>query len=229
MGKMKKILLLTSVIMAAGAANAQTGYYASGKLGIGDTTIYVDGDTKFGDYLVKEFGPGYRFDDSGLLLELSTAVGIDWSPNSMYVKQNPYGWFHLRLEGEFSYNNYREDGKLRHNYLIDAMTEIKYDHVFLLANGYADFRIDKIVPYVGLGLGYSFGREEATITDINKGEELSDSINDNGIIYALHAGIGYKYSDITTLDLGYRRVWMPTEEDGMDVFGTVRFGARFRI
>lgn len=226
---MKKILLLTSMILAAGAANAQTEYYASAKLGIGDTTIYVDGDTKFGDYLVQEFGPGYRFDDSGLLWEISTAVGVDWSPNSMYVKQNPYGWFHLRLEGEFGYNNYNEDGKLRHDYLIDAMTEIKYDHIFLLANGYADFKIDNVIPYIGFGFGYSFGREEATITDINNGEELSDSINDNGIIYALHAGIGYKYSDITTLDLGYRRVWMPTEEDGMNVFGTVRLGARFRI
>lgn len=226
---MKKILVLAAMVLITNVANAQTEYYVSAKLGGGDTTIYADGDTKVGDYLVDTFnaldGAHYRYSNSGFLWEGSVAVGLDWSPGKMYVKKNPYDWFHLRLEAEAGYNNYREDGKLKENYVVKHDVEIKYDHFFLLANGYADFKIDSVVPYVGLGIGYSFGKEEVTIKDI----DYSDSIDDDGVIYALHAGVGYKYSDITTLDLGYRRVYAPTEGDGLNVFSTIRLGARFRI
>ena len=44
---MKKIILLTSMITMTSVANAQTEYYFSTKMGIGDTDIYVDNDTKF--------------------------------------------------------------------------------------------------------------------------------------------------------------------------------------
>ena len=225
---MKKVLFLASALFISGVANAQTEYYTSIKAGLGDTTIYVQGDTKLGDYLSDVAGAGYRYDGSGLTWELSPAIGIDWSPNSLYVKQNPYGWFHLRLEGEFGYIHYHEDGKLKDkNYTITDKTKLKIDQFVLLANGYADFKIRKVVPYVGFGLGYSFGKEEITVS--NSAGEFGDSANDNGIVYALHFGVAYKYSEITTLDLGYRRVYEPTEDDGLNVFGTIRFGARFRI
>ena len=224
---MKKILLLISVILVTNAANARTEYYASAKFGVGDTTIYVNDDDKLGEYLVDVSGDGYKYSESDLLWELSGAVGLDWSPDPMYVTKSPYEWFHLRLEAEFGYNNYREDGKLRYDYTVTDKTEIKFDHFFALVNGYADFRIYKVVPYVGLGIGYGFGKSEMKIK--NEFGGFSDSVDDNGILYALHAGIGYKYSDITTLDLGYRRVYAPTEDDGMNIFSTIRLGARFRI
>ena len=106
------------------------------------------------------------------------------------------------------------DTSLLPDYVIDAMTDIKYDHIFLLANGYADFRIDKIVPYVGLGLGYSFGREEATITDINKLLKNQDSskiyekyqnglnLNDLGI-YIYNRYKSKKYYYYTTNYIGF--------------------------
>ncbi len=37
---MKKIILLTSIITMTSVANAQTEYYFSTKMGIGDTDIY---------------------------------------------------------------------------------------------------------------------------------------------------------------------------------------------
>lgn len=224
---MKKFLLFVCAIFVTGAANAQFEYYASIKVGMGDATIY-QGDDKFGDYIAKSAGPGYKYDSSGLLWGISPAVGFDWSPNSMYVSQNPYAWFHLRLEGEFGYNNYHEDGKLRYDYQITDKIDVKFDHFFMLANGYADFRINKIVPYVGLGIGYSFGNEEITVRNDVNGES-SDSVSDSGLIYALHLGVGYKYSDITTFELGYRRVYAPAEDDGLTVFGSIRLGARFRL
>ena len=236
--KMKKVLLLLSMVFVTSAADAKIEYYTSMKAGVGDTTIYVHGNTKQGDYLVdvfeENFGIGYKYDSSGLLWEISPAVGIDWSVNNVYgspdMCDTPCGWFHLRLEGEIGYNNYRENGKLKQNYIVADKIETKYDYLFLLANGYADFRIDKFVPYVGLGLGYALGREEITIHGNQAGlEEFNDSIDDSGIIYALYAGIGYKHSDITTLDLGYRRLYAPMEGDGMNVFSTIRLGARFRI
>ena len=217
---MKKILLLISMILITNVADARMEYYASIKAGAGDTTIYVDGDKKIGDYLVKELeiyrGPGLQYDDSGLLWEISPAIGIDWA-------MNLYGWFHLRLEGELGYNHYREDGTVKKDYAITDRVKVKSDQIFLLANGYADFRIDKVIPYVGLGLGYGFGRDGITV------DNLHESTNDSGIIYALHLGVGYKYSDITTFDLGLRRVYVPVEDDGQYDFDTIRLGARFRI
>lgn len=225
---MKKILVLIGMIFITCAANAQVEYYTSVKLAVGGTTIYVDDNQKLGDYLATVSGAGYKYDGSGLLLGISPAVGIDWSPNKMYVNQHPYGWFHLRLEGELGYNRYDHDGKLRYDYQITDEINVKLNHLFALANGYADFKIDKVVPYVGLGVGYSFGKAEVTVVNDEYGER-SDSDDDSGFIYAMYLGVGYKYSDITTFDLGYRRVYAPTRDDGLYVFSTLRLGARFRI
>lgn len=220
---MKKFFcLLIGTIFITNAANAKSEYYASVKTGVGDTAIYQD-DMKLGDYLVKDFNDGSRYDASGLLWGISAAVGIDWFPNSMYVTQNPYSWFHLRLEAEFGYNNYHQDGKIRLGYEITDTIKIKFNDFFLLANGYADFRIDRVVPYIGLGLGYSFGNQEWTVD----GDVYP--LHDNGLLYALYAGVGYQYSDITTFELGYSRIYAPAEDDGLYVLGSVRLGARFRI
>ena len=226
---MKKILGLTAMVLISGVANASTEYYVSAKVGAGDIIMYADGNTKASDFLVETFneldGARYKYSSSGLLWDASAAVGVDWSLATMYVKKSPYDWFHVRLEGEFGYNNYRENGKLKDNYVVKHEVEINYDNIFILANGYADFRINKIVPYLGLGLGYSFDKKELNVTDL----DFNNSVDDSGIIYALHAGVGYKYSDVTTLDLGYRRVYAPSEGDGLDVFSAIRFGIRFRI
>ena len=80
-----------------------------------------------------------------------------------------------------------------------------------------------MIPYIGFGLGYSFGKYETTIN----GD--SESVNDNGILYAMHLGLAYKFSDITTFDLGGRRVYAPAEDDGKYVFDSIRLGLRFRI
>ena len=230
---MKKILLLTSMILVTNIANAQIEYYASVKMDVGNADIYVDSDTKIGDSVSQSInehvGAGHTYDGSGFLWGLSTAVGLDWSPNSMYVNQSPYSWFHLRLEGEVGYNSYSEDGNIRYNYAVTDDVNVEFNHFFLLANGYADFRINRVIPYVGFGLGYSFGKEELTVTGDYFDGGFSDSASDNGMLYALYLGVGYKYSDITTFELGARRVYAPAEDDGMYIYDSVRLGARFRI
>lgn len=218
---MKKILLLTSMIVITSAANAETEYYFSTKLGLGDTTIYVNNDTEFGDYLERAAErntglTGFKYDADGLLWELSPAVGVDWTINNS-------GWFHIRLEGELGYNHYYEEGKLKYGSIVSDTTEIEFSNVFFLVNGYADFRIDKVVPYIGLGLGHGWGKNEITINNYN------DSVNTHGALVALHLGVAYKYSDTTTYDLGIRSVDAPVEDDGSYVFTTIRLGARFRI
>ncbi len=222
---MKKILLLTSLIAITSAANAQTEYYFSTKLGLGDTTIYVDDDTEFGDYLVKEAEKdtgltGFKYDASGLLWELSPAVGIDWTINDS-------GWFHIRLEGELGYNHYHENGKFKYNSMVTSKEKIEFNDVFFLVNGYADFRINKIVPYIGLGLGHGWGKKEMTVN--NGLGEFNSSDNDHGVLVALHLGVAYKYSDITTFDFGIRTVDAPVEDDGSYIYTSARLGARFRI
>ncbi len=225
---MKKIIFLAGAMFITNAAVAQTTYYASVKLGLGDATLYVDGDTTMGEYLEDILGPGYTYNGRGTTWEFSPALGLDWSPNRMYTKHNPFSWFHLRLEGEFGYNNYREKGNLKYNFTVTDKITMKMDQFFMLANGYADFHINDVIPYVGLGLGYSFGTQELTSVDTNN-IETSDFVNDKGIIYALHLGVAFKYSEITTVDLGYRRVYAPSDDNGMNVFGSFRLGGRFRI
>ena len=214
---MKKIILLTSMIFITGIAKAQPEHhaYASLKMGIGSTTIYIDKDTKFGDYLVAISGNN-SYDPSGLLLEFSPAMGVD-------VTMNSQGWFHLRVEAEMGYDLYSENGDIKDNYTVTNKIKVKLNQFFWLMNGYADFKIGNIIPYVGFGAGYSFGKNKTTIND------ESESVNDNGIIYALYAGIGYRFSDITTFDFGYRRVNAPAEYDGSYIFNSIRLGARFRI
>ena len=51
---MKKILLFLCMVFITNTANARVEYYASAKFGLGDTTIYLDGDTNLGDWLVQE-------------------------------------------------------------------------------------------------------------------------------------------------------------------------------
>ena len=222
---MKKIILLTSMITMTSVANAQTEYYFSTKMGIGDTDIYVDNNTKFSDYIIKTAErntglTGFEYDASGLLWELSPAVGIDWTINNS-------GWFHIRLEGEMGYNHYYEDGKLKYNNMVSDKIKVEFNDIFFLVNGYADFRINKIVPYVGLGLGYGWGKKEMTVN--NGLGEFNNSDNDRGGLIALHLGVAYKYSDITTFDFGIRAVDAPVENDGSYIYTTARLGARFRI
>ncbi len=229
---MKKILLFLCMVFITNTANARVEYYASAKFGLGDTTIYLDGDTNLGDWLVQESEhntglDGFNYDASGLLFEISPAVGIDWSMNNTYGTKSKYGWFHLRLEGEIGYNHYNEKGDLKYFYAVTDKTKISFNQMFILTNGYMDFHIENIIPYVGAGIGYGFGNQDVTIE--NEFGEFNDSGSDDGIIYALHLGMAYKYSDITTFDLGFRRVWAPTTDDGQYVFDSVRFGARFRI
>lgn len=211
---MKKILLITGMIFITNMANADPEYYTSIKIGVGTTTIYQD-NTKLDDYFVQN---GFQYDSSGgLLLEMSPTIGFDLAINSK-------GWLHFRLEGELGYNNYHEDIKLREN-STDYNLTIKFNQIFFLVNGYMDFRIYKFSPYVGLGFGYGWGE----ITIGNKNDGSNDPVDANGGIYALHAGISYKYSDITTFDLGVRRVYAPAEDDGSYVFDSIRLGFRFRI
>lgn len=222
---MKKILLLTSMIAITSVANAQTEYYFSTKLGLGDTTIYVDDNTEFGDYVERAAEhntglTGFKYDADGLLWELSPALGVDWAINDS-------GWFHIRLEGEMGYNHYYEDGKLKYNHMVSDEIKFEFNDIFFLVNGYADFRINKIVPYVGLGLGYSWGKKEMTVN--NGLGEFNSSNNDRGGLVALHLGVAYKYSDITTFDFGIRSVDAPVENDGSYIYTTARLGARFRI
>lgn len=211
---MKKFLLIAGMIFVTGIASANQTYYVSVKMGGGTTTIYQD-NTKIDDYFVQN---GFKYDASGgVLLEVSPAIGIDWALNTEK-------WLHLRLEAELGYNHYRENMKLKKDADKYDFT-VKFDQVFFLANGYMDFRIDRFSPYVGLGFGYSWG--DMAMRDNDDGARIP--MDANGGLYALHFGLAYKYSDITTFDLGCRRVYAPAEDDGQYVFDSIRLGLRFRI
>ncbi len=218
---MKKILLLATIIGLTNTANAQTEYYTSVKAGLGSTAMYVNNDTEFGDALAQSWEDaygltGFEYKSGGILWEISPSVGIDWTLNNS-------GWLHARLEGELGYNRYHETGKVKRNMEIFSETEINFDDIFLLINGYMDFKIDNAIPYIGIGIGHDWETVEITVDNLN------ESINDDGSIFALHLGMAYKYSYKTTFDFGVRRVYIPVENDESYVFTTARVGVRFRI
>ncbi len=81
--------------------------------------------------------------------------------------------------GEYDLNNGTND--------VDAVT--------VLANGYVDFNLSSFMnPYVGAGLGY--GDVEARVGGIKD--------NDDGLAYAVHAGVAVDVTERTLLDLSYR-------------------------
>ncbi len=85
----------------------------------------------------------------------------------------------LDYVGEYDLNNGTND--------VDAVT--------VLANGYFDFNLSSFMtPYVGAGLGY--GDVEADVG--------AARIDDDGLAYAVHAGLAFDVTQRTLLDLSYR-------------------------
>lgn len=97
--------------------------------------------------------------------------------------------------------------------LSDARVEIEYNHYFkdstiedtdlsiqnyaLFANAYYDIKTNSpFTPYFGLGLGYN---QQKVIAD-------SESENLHSLAWKLAAGIGWKVSNMVTLDIGYRYI-----------------------
>ncbi len=165
---MKKIALTSLMAMfAVSAASAAVTPYASLKLGYANINKI---DVKAYGTEIAEISrlDGYTGSIAGgASFDVSTMVG-------------------MRGELEYTYADTEEN-----SYVTDPF---KVSYSTVMANAYADFGDEAwiVKPYVGLGVGYSFG-------------ELSqNSISENvvGMAYSVSTGITYAVSPNVVMDLG---------------------------
>lgn len=207
----KRILGLLSAaafIGVAAGAQAADGWYASGNAGV---TMLRDAD--FTDsFTVLGAGvtaKGETDFDTGF--GLSGAIGHAWGP--------------FRLEGEISYRKNDLD-KLTINSVAVAGVLITGLGTFdlggdatalgFMANGYYDFDTDSNwVPFAMAGIGGA--RLNIDITSL-AGAAVTYDESDTVFAYQVGAGIGYKISPTTTVNLSYRFFGTtdPTFDDGVD-------------
>ena len=117
----------------------------------------------------------------------------------------------FRIEGEVSYRRNRLDRKhlAREFYQEDShvKTHCKLDSWSYMANFLYDFDqvsccLPNVVPYVGVGLGYT--RNHADLKARYGDHKADVKISGHGICYQGIAGVGYQLTDSTTLAVEYR-------------------------
>jgi len=126
-------------------------------------------------------GIGYQFNDY-----FRADATVEWRGKSDFEALDYVVW----EEGDESYtNDYRA----------------KKSELAFMANAYWDVAtFSGITPYVGAGLGASYNRI-TNFRDSNSvvGGGYAEDKGEWNLAWALHAGLGYKISDRTTIDFGY--------------------------
>ena len=172
---MKKLLLLSAVALVATSANAL------------DVKPYVEGKISENFMKAKYEEPDFnkKFDDSVIGGSVELGVKIE-------------NQFRTGLEG---YYNDKMEHKI--NYAgFGFPVELESKGLFL--NGYYDFKLpnnDKVKPYVGAGIGYSWMKETLKLADYGFPNE---SIKDKDWGWNVGLGVGYALTEKVDLTLGYR-------------------------
>ena len=150
---------------------------------------------------------------------------------------------------------------------ISFKDETKLDGTVWLANAYYDFANYRgFTPYVGAGLGFAWNQIERSHTtkvtscsvdstasaplcgkpgaDTTEFNQTTKSQEDNTVTFAaaVMAGLSYDVSEITTIDVGYRYLWIGGTGSTMDIEGhtskvdfgdqsshEIRAGLRFNV
>ncbi|MCL1891724.1 MAG: outer membrane beta-barrel protein [Alphaproteobacteria bacterium] len=206
---MKKLLLTSAIILAAGAAQAAVAPYVSLKGGIADGGMnfyYTNGDPDNG------YIDGYRnmsgFTGAfagGIAYDVDTSMTLRAELEYTFSKTNGWNW------GRFDMVN----------------------HTILL-NGYADFGSKEwaIRPYVGAGFGYGLGNR-LKWTDWAGNDWVNVG---GGIAYAGMFGAAWAATDYLAFDLGFKYAvidgvnsqdWWGGESSADLINRTVTLGARY--
>ncbi|MCL1892348.1 MAG: acyloxyacyl hydrolase [Alphaproteobacteria bacterium] len=212
---MKKLLLTSAIVLAAGAANAAVAPYASIKAGYtnSDINFYYDDD---------------KFESEGLAnfsgFTGAIAGGAAWDANSLIT---------VRGELEYAYTNTSV------NSWMDDLDEWKdvLTHNTIMLNAFADFgeKSWSVRPYVGLGAGFGFGN---TFKIIRDGETWKKEDMGSGFAYAGMIGAAWHATDHLAIDLGFQYKVIDMGEAGAKVYSwgqdssdvvsrTVTLGARY--
>jgi len=203
---MRVLILMSALVLIPSIANAdgeRSNFYVSGKLGasfmdiddIKNTSgvvrparinIDYEDDTVFAAALAG----GYDWSGQGVPIrteiEYTFRSGFDYDPNPTFVNAATPS----RAESDFN----------AHTFLINAFYDLK--------NG------SEFTPYVGGGFGMALNHSDVTYTNLATGE--SEEAEETALDIAGHVGggVGYTINERTTLDLGYRYLWLGDVEYG---------------
>lgn len=158
-------------------------FYAAARIGAA-----FEGESQFGvlgTQVDNNYDTGYN---------LSVALGYGFNPN---------GLIGVRVEGELGYTSFDIDS---HNVRGigsfsggDATGDA--DTLYGMANGYLDYNLGSITPFVSAGLGYArldLSNQGVTPT----GVVMNDS--GSGLAWQVGAGAAFAVTNSVTVDLGYR-------------------------
>jgi len=172
---MKKIILTSAIIMAAGATHADVTPYVSLKSGYMANVIEVDTSSLGAP-------PGYKYigigDFDGFVGSVAGGIGGEIDP-------------FVSLRGELEYSYARTS-------MIMMGEKMTLNANAFMVNGYVDLgeKSWAIKPYVGAGAGYGFGNASMM------GESID---GDGGFIYSGTIGATYAFNQKFALDASVKR------------------------
>jgi len=185
MKKLAMALLVAGVCAAPSLAQAEMTPYVRVAGGLG---MANDSKEEYGGDLTGEA----EF-DSGLVLEGAFGVKIDM----------------FRVEAAVGYQSndvdkFKDaDGTVQDMDDMDGYSETGSIKSYMI-NGYADFDMDGISPYVMAGMGIANVGGKVTYED-GDGDYFKATFGDQGVFaWQVGAGVGVKATDNITVDLGYR-------------------------
>jgi opacity protein-like surface antigen len=212
---MKRLLCTTALALTIGAAHADGGYHRPAA-----KAAAVEPTHHHSNYYVKaEVGKSWmKSFKGGIRKEPTTALG--YHPDYINGKPKNNLTYGLAVGYKFD-NSFRADinaqfRKLNYSNMFDLENgtdevnqnqKIKNYSVFV--NGYYDFSVNTLTPYVTLGVGYACNKSgdlTSIFTDLPDGPKSFKATGKGKSSFAWNAGVGtlIKLNNSLDLDLAYR-------------------------
>jgi len=179
--------------LAATPASAQDGDFAPKNYVFLGGGIGFDGDLDAEDVTA----PGDFFDNFDEINDLDDDDGADLSPGwqvfgGLGASNAILPGLRLELEGLFGNND------------LDDFDALELRTLGGFGNALYQFKIWRIEPYVGGGVGYGRSKLQFDPDDELGFDDDDIEISDGGLIWQIKAGLAFPLGRRTTLDIGYR-------------------------
>lgn len=183
-------------------------------------------------YVRAAVGASFSQDDSAFKLDGGGGFG---EVKDGYVLSGAAGVafdFGLRLEGELGWRGERTTSGSGSLGGVRYGAASKIELLTLMANAFYDLDFGSpIVPYVGGGIGWAQAKAKTLTVELDGLGRLSSEqgATESGFAWSLMAGVAYRLSTSTSVDLGYRYLDAGTAEtkgSATDAFGFSTGAAR---
>ena len=198
---MKKLLLASLALVALPAFAEEKAAEPGGPKGYIGVKYYPAGQLRYKENIFGWNSGVYTSpDESGPIKEKWSGFGLVFGFESLPVRSLlPIDNLYSRLEAEFAFLNFKDSGTNEHGVPYKNENDVK----MALFNAYADFtRNPKIVPYIGVGIGFA----QIDITSTDESDEFSIIGNDVTYALSIGAGILFKVNQQWAIDLGVKHI-----------------------